>query len=152
MLCNVGLVSAIHQGILAMGVHMSPPSRISLPPSMLFHPSRLSQSPRLRSPSHPTTFHWLPILHEGVCVLPRYSLHSSHPLLPPPPLSTSLFPSLHLQCCPANTFISAIFLDSIYRCINIQYLFSLSSLRPSVYQALSSSTSLGLTQISSFHG
>ena len=50
-----------------------------------------------------------------------YSLKSSHPLLLP--LSPKVC-SLHLclLCCPACRIIGNIFLNSIYICINIQYL------------------------------
>ena len=55
--------------------------------------------------------------HSTVYMLPCCSLHSSHPLLLLPrtcPYVCSLCQCLH--CCPANRFISTIFLDSIYMC------------------------------------
>ena len=55
-------------------------------------------------------------------MFPCYSLHSSHPLLPPlGPQVCSL--CLHLHCCPANKLISTIFLDSIYMLMYNIYLF-----------------------------
>ena len=44
------LVSAIHQHELAIGVHLSPPSWISLPAPIPSHPSWLSQSTGLKLP------------------------------------------------------------------------------------------------------
>ena len=54
---NIGLMSAICQHGLAMGVHMSPPSLMSLQPPTLTHPSRLLQSPSLNSLNHTANFH-----------------------------------------------------------------------------------------------
>ena len=79
------LVSAIHQHESAIGIHMSPPSSPSLLPPTPSHPAGLSQSPGLSSLSHTAHSHWLSILHMVVYRFPGYSLHSSHPLLPPPP-------------------------------------------------------------------
>ena len=42
MLYNIGLISAMHQHELAIGVHMSPPSGTSLPLPTLSHLSRAS--------------------------------------------------------------------------------------------------------------
>ena len=42
--CNIGLISVTHQHELTIGVHMSLPSWISLPPPALSHPSRLLQN------------------------------------------------------------------------------------------------------------
>jgi len=51
----------IHQHELTMSVHVSPPSRVSLPPPAHSHLSRLWQSPSLSSLSHIATSHWLSI-------------------------------------------------------------------------------------------
>ena len=73
------LASVIHQHESVIGVHMSLPS----------HPSRLSQSPALRSLSHIANSRWLSLSHVVVCVsVPR------SPFVPPSPVprvSTSLF-------------------------------------------------------------
>ena len=45
MLCNIVLVSTIHQHESAMGMNMSLPFGTSLPPPTPSHPCRLSQSP-----------------------------------------------------------------------------------------------------------
>ena len=42
-LYNIDLISVIHQHELTIGVHMSPHSRISLPPPTFSHPTRLLQ-------------------------------------------------------------------------------------------------------------
>ena len=96
LLYCIGLISAIHQHKLAIGVHVSPPS---VPPT-LSQPSRLLPSSSLSSLSHTANFHWLSILHMVVNMLPCFSLHSSYPLLPAPRpcplslLSTSASPLL----------------------------------------------------------
>ena len=47
MLYNIDLISVIHQQGLTIGIHMSPPSKISLPPPADSLLSRLLQSPSL---------------------------------------------------------------------------------------------------------
>ena len=83
------LVSAICQHELAIGVHMSalePPSH--LPP---FPPSLGCYKPQFEFPGSYSKFP-LAILQTVLYTLPCHSLHSSHPLLPPPlPMSLSLF-------------------------------------------------------------
>ena len=89
MLYNIVLVSAIHQREWAIGMHMA--SSLNLPPTPSY-PSRLLQSPSLSSLSHRANSHWLSIRHMAVDMFPRYSLHSSYPLLHSPlPVSISLF-------------------------------------------------------------
>ena len=102
----------------------------------------------LSSLSHTANSPWLSILHMVLYMFPCYSLHSSHSLTPH---CVHKSVGLHLLCCPANRFISTIFLDSIYICINIQYLF-FSFWLTSVRIALGSSASLELTQMFSFYG
>ena len=104
LLYNIGLISVTHQHELPIGVHMSPPSWICLPPPILLHPSRLLQNPSLSSLSHIANSHWLSILHMVVYMLPCYSLHSSHPLLPLRNLCPEVcFLCLHLYCCPEDS-------------------------------------------------
>ena len=57
------LVSTKHQHESAIGIHMSPPTWISLPPPSPPHPSRLLPSPSLSSLSQTTDSHWLSVLH-----------------------------------------------------------------------------------------
>ena len=62
------------------------------------------------------------ILHVVMYKCQCHSLNSSHPLLP------SLCPQvcslgLYLHCCPADAFISTIFLDSIYMCQYMIFVF-----------------------------
>ena len=91
---------------------MSPASWIFLPPPSPSHPSKVVTQPRLSSLSHRANSHWLSILHM-VMYVSGYSLHISHPLLPPGPAScvhkSVLYVCLH--CCPENRLISTIFLD-----------------------------------------
>ena len=93
---------------------MSPPSWTSFPSLTPSHPSRLSQSPSLSFLSHTASM--------VMCMFPCYALHSSHPLLPLLCLPVH-FLYLCLRCCLADRFISLIFLDSIYICIDIWHLF-----------------------------
>ena len=70
---------------IARGIQMSPTSWTFLPPPASSHPFRMSQSTSLSSLSHIENSHWLSLLHKVVYMFPWYSLHSSHPLLPPNP-------------------------------------------------------------------
>ena len=102
------LISAIRQHGSVIGIHV--PSSLSLHPTPS-HPSRLSQSPSLSSPTQTANSHWLSVLHMVVGMFPCCSLLSPHPLRPglcPGP--TSLLLCLCLYCCPVNRFISTIFL------------------------------------------
>ena len=81
MLYSVVLVSAIHQHESATGMHMTPPSGISLSLPTPSHPSGLSQSTRLSSLRHSANSHQLSILYMVVYVFQCDSLHSCHPLL-----------------------------------------------------------------------
>ena len=71
-LAYIGLISAIYQHELSIGVHMPPPSWTSIPPPTLSHPSRLLQSPCLRSLSHTVNFYWLSILHWVILLCSEY--------------------------------------------------------------------------------
>ena len=111
---NVLLVSIMYQHELAVGIHMSPPIWTSLPPPTpsypipLWHP--IVTEHHFEVPASHNKFPW-PILHFNV--LPYYSLNLAHPFLPPLcPKICSL--RLLFHCCPANGFISTIFLDSIH--------------------------------------
>ena len=122
----IGFFHTSHE--LAIGIHMSPPSRTSVPPPTPSYPSRLSQNTHLSSLSHTADFHWLSVLHMVV-----YMFHA--PLSIRPIFSSSLLCSqvcslcLCLHCWPANKFISTIFLDSIYMCIwYLSFSFGLTSL------------------------
>ena len=77
MLYNIVLISAIHQHESAIPTLMSPPYWASLPPSRPSHPSMLSQSTGLKSPSHTANSHWLSILHMVVYMFPCYSLQKN---------------------------------------------------------------------------
>ena len=73
----------MHQHESAIDIHMSPPSLTSLPLLSPSHPSRLSQSTRLRSLRHAANSHWLSVLHVVMYIFLCYYLNSSHPLLSP---------------------------------------------------------------------
>ena len=92
--------------------YMSPTSWTSVPPPTPSHPSGLSQSTGLSSLHHTANFPWFPLFHMVMYMCQHYS-PSVPPLLP------HLCPQvcalrLCLSSCPANKFISTIFLDSIY--------------------------------------
>ena len=70
-------------------VPISPPSCVSLPPS-LSHPSKWSQSIELISPCYAVTSHQLAILHLVVYICQCYSLTSSQLTLPPPHVLKSI--------------------------------------------------------------
>ena len=90
--------------------HMLIPSLLNLPPTS--HPSRLSQA-RLSSLRHRASSHRLSALHVVMNMFQCHSLSWSQPLLPLLcPQGCCLCPPLY--CCPLNSFISTIFLDSIY--------------------------------------
>ena len=79
LLYNIGLISVIHQHELTIGIRISPPSWISLPPPAHSHPSRLLQSPSLSSLSHTANSHWLSV-DKCWCTCIHAALHSCHPL------------------------------------------------------------------------
>ena len=112
------LVSAIHQHEPAIGIHMSiPPSHVPPHPTCVGCHGALD----LGSLCHRANSHWSSLLHMVIETFQCYAVNSSHlPLSPLHPQACSLCLCLHW--CPANRFISAIFLDS-YICINIWYLF-----------------------------
>ena len=86
------------------------PSLLNLSPTSHPAPSNLSQSIGFEvciTQQIPPT-----ILRMVMCIYQCCSLNLSHRLLPPVCL---LFMS-GLLCCPADAFISTIFLDSIYMC------------------------------------
>ena len=123
---------------------IEPASR--LPPS---HASRSTQRTQLSSPYYTEASQQASTLHTVVNICHCYSLSSSHPLLPPLcPQASSL--SLCLYSCPANRFISTVFLESIYNiCTNTWYLifsFWLASL--CIQQTQGSTVSLQMTQYS----
>ena len=132
-LYNAVLVSAVQ----SEGVYISPPSWVSLPPPPS-QPSRSSQSTKLSSLCYTEGSH-LAICFTQCNICQCYSLSSSHILLPPQcPHICSLY--LPFYSCPANRFISIIFLNSI--CVLTYYIcFSLSDLVHSVWKTLGSSTS-----------
>ena len=112
MLCCC--VSAIQQRESARSIHIPPLSWAFLPPHPT-HPTHLSCHRGLCWTS--CVVQQLPItylfLHMVMYMFQCYPLNSSHTLLSPLcPQICSLCLCFH--CCPANKFISTIFLDSIY--------------------------------------
>ena len=85
-------------------IHISPPSCVSLPPS-LSHPSRWSQSTQLMSLCYAAASHQLSILHLVVYICPCYSLISSQLTLPPPSVQNGLFGPHVSPSCVHSVFI-----------------------------------------------
>ena len=118
MLC---WVSAICQHESATGIHMFPPSWIPLPHPSPSYPSRLSQS----TVELPESYCKCPL---AICF--KYgSVYVSmlfSPFVPPsPPPPPTVSPSLvSVHCCPASSFLSTIFLDSMYMCLTCDIWFS----------------------------
>ena len=106
LLYNIDLISVIHQQGLTMSIHMSPPSKIPLPPPADSLLSRLLQSPSLSSLSHTAERH-------SVSAPVLLSAFISPSPSPPAPLSTICSLCLRLHCCSVHRFISTTLLDSI---------------------------------------
>ena len=112
------LVSATHQHESAIGVYMFPPSWTSHPPHLT--PQGCHRVLDLKSLHHTANLHWL-FLHMVMYMFQYYSFSSSLSLLPALCWQVCSL-CLHLNCCPANRFISTIYLDSNIW-VNIWYLF-----------------------------
>ena len=111
LLYNIVLVSAIQQQESATGIHMSPPSWTSHLPHPLGCHGALGWTPCVTE-QMPTgcLFHtW-----ECVCVCP--TLWILPVLSLPPCVRKPVLLCLRLHCCPADRFISTIFLDSTPLC------------------------------------
>ena len=82
------MVSAIHQHVPAIGIHML--FLLEHPTHLPLHPTPLGcyRALVLSSLHHTANSHWLSILHMVMHMFQCYSLKSFHPLLLP------LFPSL----------------------------------------------------------
>ena len=87
----------------------------------------MSQRTGLSSLSRTANSYWLSVLNMVVYIFPCYSLHSSHLLLPPSPMSTSLSSMSVFPLLPAGRFINTIFLYSVL------LLFSLSVMSNSLW-------------------
>ena len=117
------------------------------PPSHFLpsHSSKSSQSTKLSSLCSTAASHKLCILHMG-CIYVNATL-SVYPILSFPLCVYKSVLYLCLYSCPANRFISTIFLDSIYTLI---YNSCFSDILHTVWQTLDSSTSLQMTQFYTF--
>ena len=106
-----------------MYIPISPPTCISLPPS-LTHPSKWSQNTKLISLCYVAASHQLSILHLVVYIYPCHSLTSSQLTLPPPCVRKSHSLRLCLYSCPAPRFMRTIFFFQIlYICQHTVFVF-----------------------------
>ena len=81
---NISLISVMHQHELTIGVHMSSPSWVSLPPPIHSHPSRLLQSSSVCSLSHTANSHWLSVyIWRCRCIHAALSIYLTLSLLSP---------------------------------------------------------------------
>ena len=108
MLYNIVWVSAIYPHEPVIGIHVSPPSCASLPPSPHLTPLGCRhRAPALSSLCHTANFHLLSnFTHSNVHV--SMLLSQVVPPSPSPPMSTSLFFTSASPLCPADGFISNI--------------------------------------------
>ena len=118
------LVPAMYQYESATDIHMFPPAWITPPAPTPFHPSRLSQgwAPTVSSLYHTANSNWLSILQMVMHIFSVLLFQFFH-LFPSPTVSQVCSLCLHLHCCPANRFISTIFLDYIYICVSMLFVF-----------------------------
>ena len=123
MLYNVVLISPVPESESAIHLHISPPSQASLPPPI--PPIRSSQSTVLYS-NFPLAIYYT---HSSIYMSVLLS-YLFQPLLPPLCLQVHAL-CLFLYSCPADRFISSIFLGSLYALI-YNTCFSLSDLLQSV--------------------
>ena len=99
-------------------IPMSPPSCISLPPSLSF-PSRWTQSTELISLCYVTASHYLSTLHFVVYICPCHSLTLSQLTFPPScVLKSILYGCVFISVLPlgSSELFFFRFLDSIYMC------------------------------------
>ena len=118
MIYNIVLVSAIYQNESAIGICMSPSSCVSLPPPTAHLPSQPTlldchRAPDLSSLHHTANFHWLSNFTYGHVYVSMLLSQFIPPSLYPA-VYTSLFSMSSSLLCPADGFISTIFLDSVY--------------------------------------
>ena len=122
LLYSIVLVSSKHQHEFAIGTHISP--LIESPFHLPSHPTlQVMTEPQVGSPESYSKCP-LPIgfIYGNVC----FHVFSEYiPLVPSSPLPSvhKSVRSLSLHCCPVNRVIGAIFLDTIYMCVSIRYLF-----------------------------
>ena len=110
---NVVMAFAIHQDESAIGIHVSLPSWICLPPPSRPNPPGCHRAPALGFLHHISKPQGLSVLHMEVYMCKCYSLKSSHSLhLPLDPKVCYLY--MCLLWCLAHRIIITFFLDSIY--------------------------------------
>ena len=118
---NIGLMSVIHQHELTIGVHLSPPSWISLPPPAHSHLPRLLQSPRPSSLSHTANSHWYQLTCVSVYAFMLFSPFISPCPSSPPALPINLF-SMSLPPLLLCTQICHYHPSRFHICVNIWHL------------------------------
>ena len=147
MLYIILLFSIKPQHESAIGIHTSPPFWTSLPSPSPSQPSRLIQSPCLSFLSH-TANSLLAIYFTHVNISFHVTLSIHLTLSSPLPMSTSLFSMSVSELLPCKEILQYHF--SRFCILEYDIYLSLSDLLHSVQWILGSSTSLELTQRSSF--
>ena len=129
MLYSVLLVSAMQPRESTLSIHTpphsDPPSHLTPPILLGCHRAPPLQVVPVLNSNFPVTIYFQ---HGDIYISVLFSQFM--PPSPSPAVSTVCSLHLCLYSCPANRFISTIFLDSIYMCVyvNIQYLFFSTSL------------------------
>ena len=101
------------------------PSLLHLPPTLLSHPSRQSQSTELISLCYATASHQPSIVYVVVYICPCHSLTSSQLTLPPPcVLKSILYICIFIPVLPLGSSKPLFFFFQIpYVCASVWYLF-----------------------------
>ena len=103
------------------------------------HSSGSSQDTKLSSLCRIAASHQLSTVRMAVCICQCCAPNPSNPLLAPL-CPHACFLHLCLYSCPANRFINTIFLDSVYMCLNMVFVFLFLT-----YYSLTGSRSIHIT-------
>ena len=137
------LISAVQQSESAVCIHISTLSWVSLPLHPLIPLLWVITEHQAELPVQYSSFP-LSTVRMAVCICQCCSPNPSHPLLAP--LCPHVcFLHLRLCSCPANRSINTIFLDSVYMCLYMLFVFLFLTYF-TLWQTLGPSTSLQIIQ------
>ena len=121
MVCQFLLYNKVNQLYIYIQPHIS--SLLRLPPIILSHPPRQSQSTKLLSLCYAAASHQLSILQLVLYICPRHPLASSQLPLPlPHVLKSILYVCIFIPVLPLGSS-EHFFFQIPYICVSIQYLF-----------------------------